>query len=352
LTLLLAGSAGAEPQAITDAKQQAEALRAQVEQLNDRLEMAIEGYNTAQAKLEQTQAGIKDNQAKLERSERDLKVASERYDQRMRGIYKDGRLGFWEAVFSSKSFSEFVNRLDLLGKVGAQDGQMYRQIAAYQTEVTDKKAQLAAQRKQQEGLLAQASDAKETVADGLAERERALAGKESQIAQLEAEEQARQERLAAEARAAAARAQQAAGRPAGGSGSSGGSSSRPAPAPARNVPPSRSGGSATDIAMQYLGVPYVWAGASPSGFDCSGLVQYVYGKLGIYLPHSSQMQFGYGTPVARGELQPGDLVFFGSDIHHVGIYVGGGNMIHAPYTGAVVRINSMDRRDYAGARRL
>ena len=64
------------------------------------------------------------------------------------------------------------------------------------------------------------------------------------------------------------------------------------------------------------------------------------------------MQWGYGTPVARSQLEPGDLVFFGSDIHHVGIYVGGGNMIHAPQTGAVVRINSVDRSDYAGARRL
>lgn len=104
--------------------------------------------------------------------------------------------------------------------------------------------------------------------------------------------------------------------------------------------------------MQYLGVPYVWAGDDPSGFDCSGLVMYVYAKLGVDLPHSSRMQYGCGTHVSRGQLEPGDLVFFGSPIHHVGMYVGDGNMINAPYSGVTVRIESMDRSDYAGATRL
>lgn len=107
-----------------------------------------------------------------------------------------------------------------------------------------------------------------------------------------------------------------------------------------------------DVAYQYLGVPYVWGGESPSGFDCSGLVTYVFRQLGVSLPHYAAAQFGYGQPVSRGDLEPGDVVFFGSSLHHVGIYVGDGNMIHAPYTGAVVRVNSVDRSDYAGARRM
>ena len=168
-----------------------------------------------------------------------------------------------------------------------------------------------------------------------------LKGKESQIAQLQREEAARQATLRAQLAAAQAV------RKSGGS-KSGGSSSTPS----GPVASSHVGGSAVDVAMQYLGVPYVWAGASPSGFDCSGLVQYVYAKLGVDLPHSSSMQFGYGVPVARSQLEPGDLVFFGGNIHHVGIYVGGGNMIHAPQTGSVVSISGIDRSDYAGARRL
>ena len=100
-------------------------------------------------------------------------------------------------------------------------------------------------------------------------------------------------------------------------------------------------------------MPYVWGGASPAGFDCSGLVMYVYAKLGVYLPHNAAMQFGRTRPVPRSALVPGDLVFFGwsaASIHHVGIYVGNGTMIDAPYTGAVVRYDSLSGDFFSGGR--
>lgn len=101
--------------------------------------------------------------------------------------------------------------------------------------------------------------------------------------------------------------------------------------------------------MRYLGAPYRWAAAGPNAFDCSGFTMFVYRQVGVSLPHSSRAQIGHGQRVSRGDLQPGDLVFFGSPIHHVGIYVGGGNYIHAPRTGDVVKISSMNRSGYAGA---
>jgi cell wall-associated NlpC family hydrolase len=105
--------------------------------------------------------------------------------------------------------------------------------------------------------------------------------------------------------------------------------------------------------MRYLGVPYVWGGASPSGFDCSGLVMYVFAQLGISLPHYAAAQYGFGTPVPADQLQPGDLVFF-DGLGHVGIYIGGGQMIHAPHTGDVVKISPISEfgSGYVGARRL
>ena len=107
-----------------------------------------------------------------------------------------------------------------------------------------------------------------------------------------------------------------------------------------------------EIAKRYLGTPYRWAGASPAGFDCSGFVMYVYGRVGIKLPHSSWMLWRVGQPVARKDLQPGDIVFF-NGLGHVGIYVGHGRFIHSPYTGDVVRIERVSGHGtYDGARRL
>src|SRR4029453_9370382 len=101
----------------------------------------------------------------------------------------------------------------------------------------------------------------------------------------------------------------------------------------------------------FLGVPYVWAGASPAGFDCSGLTMYVYGLLGIRLTHFTGSQIYQGTPVAPSQLAPGDLVFFHPDAngvpHHEGMYIGNGQFIHAPHTGDVVRISSLFETRYA-----
>ena len=109
------------------------------------------------------------------------------------------------------------------------------------------------------------------------------------------------------------------------------------------------------IALRYLGTPYHWAGFSPGGFDCSGFVMYVYGRIGIGLPHNSAMLWGVGRPVARNDLQPGDLVFF-NGLSHAGIYIGRGRFVHSPHSGDVVKITRLSessyRRTYFGARRL
>ena len=106
--------------------------------------------------------------------------------------------------------------------------------------------------------------------------------------------------------------------------------------------------------MRYLGTPYVWGGSSPSGFDCSGFVMFVYAQVGVSLPHSSYAQYGVGVAVSQSDLQPGDLVFF-DGLGHVGIYIGGGQFIHAPHTGDVVKISSLSgyySSNFAGGRRI
>src|SRR3954452_13562241 len=125
-----------------------------------------------------------------------------------------------------------------------------------------------------------------------------------------------------------------------------------APAPAY-AHASGSAAQAVNSALAQLGDPYAWAGAGPNSFDCSGLTQFAYQAAGISLPHSSRAQSTMGAPVSRGALQPGDLVFFYSPVSHVGIYIGNGQIVHAPSAGDVVKITDLAHMPgFATARRL
>ena len=174
-----------------------------------------------------------------------------------------------------------------------------------------------------------------------------------------AAERAEAERLAAAQRAEEERAAQESQNNSGSSGSNE-TTSTPAPAPAPKPTPapappvsSASGQAVLDYAYRFLGTPYVWGGTTPSGFDCSGFTQYVYRHFGVNLPRVSRAQGSYGTKVSYSNLQAGDLVFFGSGgISHVGIYIGGGNMIHSPRPGKSVEISTMRYHNFITARRV
>lgn len=137
------------------------------------------------------------------------------------------------------------------------------------------------------------------------------------------------------------------------------------PGNAPSVPGSGKGAQAVRYALAQLGVPYSWGGGTASGpsygiaqganikgFDCSGLTLYAYARVGVTLPHYTGAQFNAGTRVSQSQLQPGDLVFFYSDLHHMGMYIGGGKMVHAPQTGDVVKISPMAGRPFAGGVRI
>ncbi|GAB2820228.1 C40 family peptidase [Actinocorallia aurea] len=122
-----------------------------------------------------------------------------------------------------------------------------------------------------------------------------------------------------------------------------------------DIPPVPGAGKAAEAlryALGQLGKPYVWGAAGPSSYDCSGLVMWAYRQVGISLPHYTGSQWSAGTHISEGDLQPGDLVFFYSDLHHVGLYLGDGQMVHAPQTGDVVKIAPIAGRPYAGAVRI
>lgn len=318
LTLSLSSVVQATP-AIDKAKAQAQALIKLIEQLDEELSAAAEEYDYATQVLKNTQAKVKKTQANITKAEKDLKTAQDLLNKRLVNIYKAGNLNMLNVLLGSTSFSEMISRADQWQRLGQQDSQLVDDVRLYRQDVSDRKIQLETQLKEEQADAVTAEAAKAKVLAQLQKQEKALKGKEKQIAQLKKEEAARQAKLAAQAKA---RQKFLASRP----------------------------GIVISTAMKYLGVPYVWGGASPRGFDCSGLVLYCYAKVGISLPHSSRMQYNYGTHVSRSQLKPGDLVFFYNPIHHVGIYIGNGNMINA--TGNHVQIGTVWKNSYHGATRL
>lgn len=317
--LTLAGPVRAATPAINQATAEAKALSELIDQLSVELSAVTEDYNYANQQYKDTQAAAKKISSQLKKAESDLASVQQRFNQRIVAIYKSGNYGLLGVIFEANSFSDLITQVDKLTRISEQDARLADQIQTFKQEKEQRQLELAAKLKEQEALKAQTEAARQKVLSQLQKQEKALKGKEAEIAKLRKAEAERQAKLAAEERA---RKQFLASRP----------------------------GRVISLAMRYLGVPYVWGGASPSGFDCSGLVQYVYAKVGISLPHSSRMQYDCGKHLTRSQLQPGDLVFFFTPIQHVGIYIGNGRMINA--TGNQVQISDVWPSSFRGGCRV
>ena len=327
----------------------------QVQQLDSSLERAVAAYDDATVKLNKVRADLKQNGVQLHIAKQSLRRAQTALAARVVSLYtSNGQENSIEVLLGASNLDDLVNRFDTVNRISAQDSQVLGQVTTFNHEVKTREARLKQAKKQADALVAQRAAARASIENQLSARRALLSSIRGQIEHLKAQEAARQAELRRQLAAQVAAQQSAPQALTSAVGSvtsgSGGSS---ASSPASPAPPATHGG-VVGIAMRYLGTPYVWGGASPSGFDCSGLVMYVYAQVGVSLPHSSYGQYGMGSPVSRGDLQPGDLVFF-DGLGHVGIYVGGGSFIHAPHTGDVVKISSMTgwyASTYVGARRL
>jgi cell wall-associated NlpC family hydrolase len=367
---LLAGSrADANPD--VRAKQaQAQEIVAQVQALGEEVGAAAERFNGANYRLQQLTGELRMTRRDLARARSMQRAAQDRLAERLVQLYTSDEPGALEVILGAESLDDVLDALETRERVADQDAAIVEQVHAYRTRVAQRAQQLRRARTEQATVVKQRAAERASIEAKLAERERLLGSVRAEIARLRAQERARQAELerrvraalaarrrtiaaAAESDAAPREAHQHDSEPVAAPSSE---QSSPAVAPPPAAPPpadASRGAQVVAIAMRYLGVPYKWGGASPStGFDCSGLTMYVYAQIGISLPHYAAAQYGMGVPVSRDQLQPGDLVFY-RGLGHMGMYIGGGNYIHAPQTGDVVKISGVsDRSDWVGARRI
>ena len=356
MLVFASASATADP-SISSKREQARAILGQVQDLDSELSHAIESYNLANIQLGQIDADLKTNGRHLVIAKQSLGIAQVHIAKRLRALYINGDSGgAVEVIFGAKSLDDLLDRLDMAQRVGGQDSRVLSEVRQFRTEVQTRRAKLRNDRARQAQVVSDRAAQKQWIEGKLSERRQLLSSIQGEIKRMEAAEARRQAALEAQARArlAATRAEASQpqsldySQPTDSSSSSSLSYSAP-------VAPSQYGG-VVGIAMQYLGTPYVWGGASPGGFDCSGFAMYVYSQVGVSLPHNAAMQYNtVGTYVSRDQLEPGDLVFF-DGLGHMGIYIGGGQFIHAPHTGDVVKISSLSdswySSTYVGAKRV
>ena len=363
----MVSSAAADP-TIASKQAQARAVLEQIQSIDMELGRAVEAYNGANVELDRLHGELKTNARHLTIARGSLQTAQQRLAQRLVSIYVDGGdTSALELVLGAKSLDELLDGLDTIERVGAHDARVLGEVKTFKREVTSRKAKLQKAEKRQRVVVAQRAEQRRSIEGQLAQRRQMLVGLQDEIARLQAAEQRRAAALAAQAAARVAAARQAARQveatPAAASEAAGAAAAPVADAALEEVdarvqappPASGAGAGAVAVAMRFLGVPYRWGGADPSGFDCSGLTMYAYAAVGVSLPHHAASQFGMGTPISKDQLAVGDLVFF-NGLGHMGMYVGGGSFIHAPHTGDVVKISSLNdswyARTYVGARRV
>jgi cell wall-associated NlpC family hydrolase len=403
LSVALVGAplAATPKEQLRDKQAQAKQVLDQVNQLDAKFGATVEAWNGAKYELGLAQKELAANRASLRVAERQRRLALEHVRERVVALYEgDSGPSTIAILLGARSLSGLLDELQAAHAVANAD----HRLAVQATRVRDKYVKavhaLTATERRRSDAVQQLDTQRAQIGSMLAERRNLLSSIQSQVTQLRAQEAKRQAELEAQAKArlaaeAAARQraeEQARAEEKAAAAAKAKPTPRPAtpvvtkapaaptttaattttpttttaappPAPTPIAPPPvvatpsapASGGhpEAATIALRYLGVPYRWGGATPAGFDCSGLVMYVYAQLGISLPHFAAAQYGYGSPVARDQLQPGDLVFF-ENLNHVGIYIGGGQVVHAPTTGDVVKISNISDwgASYVGARRI
>ncbi|MFG3001179.1 NlpC/P60 family protein [Streptomyces sp. NPDC048340] len=322
-TLALAGAATAtafEGTSQADPQPTPSQVQAQVDRLYEEAEAATERYNGAKEKADEAQRALSDLRDETARKTDLLNTARSKLGSLAATQYRNGTLGAAVQLAMADDPQEYLDRASFITRAGDRNAAELSSVRRRLDEVGHLKDRAA-------GRLADLRARQGELADRKAEIEGKLSTAKQLLARLTAED-----RAAYEARSAGS-----------------------APTAAQHAAPAPSDGSraARAVAFAYgaIGKPYVWGATGPGSFDCSGLTQAAWRAAGVSLPRTTYTQINTGQRVPRDRLAPGDLVFFYSGVTHVGLYIGNGQMIHAPRPGSTVRVAPVDSMPWAGASR-
>jgi cell wall-associated NlpC family hydrolase len=327
-TAVAAGVIFIQQGADADPKPSLEQAKAQVAALQSKAEVAGEAANELRGQIKTSQDRVKALQAAIAKQQTQVDGVKKQIGSLAVAGYQTSGMTTTAQLLLSTNPDQFLSQASTAQAFAGQQNSALRRFQVAQGKLTDLQASeqselaaLQAVQAKQDGLKKQLDanlDAAEKVLDKLSDSERARIDQENR----EEAEKARDERPSRDG-------------------------DRMDDLP---VPASGRAGTAVQAAMAQLGDSYVWGATGPSSFDCSGLTMYAWGKAGVSLSHSSKAQFGEGRRVSRSQLQPGDLVFFGSPISHVGMAIGNGRMVHAPRPGKPVKTDDIDYMSgYVGA---
>jgi peptidoglycan DL-endopeptidase CwlO len=344
----------AQADRIGDTRAEANRVWAQIQSDGQRLETVIERYNGARFRLQQTLTRIHENEVRLSTARVNLKHARHALNISLISAYKNPQPDPLQAALEARNFGQVLEQFSLLDRAQSYNASILTDIRDYQRAVDRGQRVLNHERNQRRDAVAELKSLKAQIESSVASEKQRYSGLRAKVRQLIDER--RQAEIAASRRAATeVRQLQAATGTDAVAVNDIGIPSASDPGSTAVVPaPSTLGQAAANIALGQLGTPYVWGGGSPGGFDCSGLVSWAYGQAGLGgLPHFTGALWNVGTHISsESDLAPGDLVFF-HGLGHVGMYIGGGNFVHAPHTGDVVKISNLaSYGGYVGAVRI
>ncbi|MFJ4186451.1 NlpC/P60 family protein [Kitasatospora sp. NPDC089509] len=330
-------------------------VKEQVDQLNEQAEQATEKYNAAQEKqqeLEKQVSGLQDQVARQQSQVTDLQgglaeIAGEQY--RNGGISPTVQLMF------SSSPDNFLNQAGALNQAGSTQKNQLKQLQEQQRKLDQDRTEAQGKLAELESTTTQLKASKDEVQNKLKAAQDLLNTLTEQERQaLKAAEDKAAADAKAKADAAAKAAQQSAPDRASRDNSRSDLGSGSTSAPVKVAPGSSHGAAALAAAASKVGSPYVWGATGPGSFDCSGLMVWAFNQAGVSLPRTSQEQAGAGTRIGSdiSQAQPGDMLIFYGDAHHVGIYAGNGQVLHAPKPGASVRYEAVSNMPLASIVRV